>query len=261
MKSVKTILTAVLLVAAVSSAAAQDRHRTSYNPYNQAVYYRPLWPIDWRPAPECELYDEIASRKTRRYTLAVHPFHLVKEGMKIDFETELRKPGQWLQIGLTGYYAPGNEWNGSGDSYHRWGTLASGFEAFSQMAGGGISVSYKEMFSSRGFYFNTGLLYNYYDVESPVTRYVAVPQDGLVYYERKRGMEHTGFHQPALFFNVGKHMALNRNLFIDAFTGVGYMYSIYKGETTRFDEFLAFGYRGSYINLGLRLGVLWHGRK
>jgi hypothetical protein len=248
MKSIKYLLTAFLLTASTTLFAQKG-----YDPSH--------WRIDWQP-DRGELYDALVSGKIRRYTLAAHPYHLMKGGMKVDFEMELRDPGKWLQVGLMGYYVPENRWRDEpGELCHRWGNLASGYEEFTEMVGVGAGIAYKSMFSHRGFYFNTGLLYNYYNVKNPESRYVAIPQGGLTYYERTRVMGSTGYHQPTIFFNVGKHVALSRSLFIDAFTGIGYMYSIYNGGKTKYDEFVSFGYRGSYLNLGLRLGVLWHDRK
>ncbi len=247
MKRVKTILTALLLLTAVSSAAAQDRNHSPYDSPNRAVYYRPQWTIDWRPDPaEGELYRQVTSRLLRRYTLAVHPFHLIKSGLKFDFEKELREPGQWLQFSVMGYQSPGN--------YFFW-------DEDQRMWGAGAGIGIKSMLSPQGFYFNAALQYNYYNLESPVWRYIATPQDGLVYYERKSVMGHRHYHQPGFALNVGKHMALGQHAFIDLFAGVGYTASLYRGDDTRYDDYLNFGYRGAYFNLGLRVGVLWLDRK
>lgn len=248
MKRSRHILAATLLLAAAFPLSAQQERDPSY------------WRIDWRPGPESPLYDRIASRQLRRYTLAVHPYHLTKEGLKFDLEIELREPGQWLQLSAMGYLALENKVDEWGERHHRWGTLASGFEEFDAMWGAGIGIGYKAMLAHRGLYFNAALLYNHYSVDHDAVRYFAVPQDGLTFYERRQVTANTRFHQPALTLSLGKHMALGRHAFLDLFMGWGYMHSLYSGPAAYTDPY-AFGYRGSYFNAGLRLGALWHGHR
>lgn len=264
-KSIPYILTAVLLLAAASTTHAQEKNRAyRYGPAsaNQAVYYQPYWTVDWLPDPGTELHDNIASRQIRRYTVAVHPFYGLKDGLKLDFEMELARPGTWLQFGLMGYHAGegGNRgwvrWESTGSRYHGRENLASGYDTFIRMSGAGGSIAYKSMISHGGFYVSAGLLYNYYSVDHDAIRYLPFEQDGLPFYERTPTEANIRFHQPALTVNVGKHFAFGRNVFLDTFVGVGYMHSFYKGPKAYTDR-AAFGYRGSYLNGGVRLGVLW----
>lgn len=244
-KTIKQITPALLFLAASSLLHAQEQ---PVSKVNQPVYYRPTNPMDWKPE----------SKTANRYSLSVHPFHLMNSGLKLDFETEFT-PEKWLQVGAMGYYRPRfndheSEWR------EGWESLNSNYEPFSKLSGAGLSLSYKSMFDSRGWYFNTGVLYNYYDVDYEELRYVPVQQDGLTFYERRFLMVTTKFHQPAVFFNAGKHMAITRHLFADVFIGLGYMHSFYSGGPTPFDEYVAFGYRGVYFNGGFRIGILWNGK-
>ena len=250
MKTIKYLLTAALLWTAASALTAQERRNEySYDTTSRAVvYYRPMWPIDWRPDPESELYNDISSRRMRRYTLAVHPYHLAKDGLKLDFEMELREPGKWFQLSAMGYYGE--------DKYS-----FAGYEEFNRLRGAGIGIGYKAMLTHRGIYLNAALQYNLYEVTDAEVQYVAVPIDGLTYYERTAIMKERSYHQPSLVLNIGKHMAIGRHAFVDMFVGAGYMHSFYSGRHTLFDGFMDFGYRGAYINGGIRLGVLWHNRK
>ncbi len=247
MKTIKTFLTILLGITASTSLWAQKEYDPSY------------WRVDWRPDRGTR-YEQITARQLRRYSLAIHPAHLMKEGLKLDFEMELPEPGRWLQASLMGYSASKNGTDQWGNDYPNWGNLASGFEEFAGMWGVGAGIGYKTMFSHRGFYFNAALLYNYYSVDHDATYYLPTIRQDLTYYERKHVVENSRFHQPALSLNVGKHIAFSRNLFMDVFIGTGCMHSIYNGPQV-YTDYAAFGYRGAYFNMGLRFGVLWSDRK
>ena len=245
MKRIAYLLTALIVLTAPALRAQ----------VNQPVYHTKTQftaqtgiPIDWRPE----------TRTGNRYTIAIHPYHLLKSGLKIDFEMELNDSYEWLQIGVMGYYTEHFSEESHYYSSEGWGNLASAYEPFHKLNGAGLSLAWKKMLAHRGVYVNAGLLYNYYHVQHEETRYLPFTEDGLTFYERKPVMARTNFHQPAAFANVGKHMAVTRNVFVDMFIGMGYMYSFYNGGPTRYNDYVAFGYRGLYFNGGFRIGVLWN---
>lgn len=196
--------------------------------------------IDWVPEES----------QGQRYTVSVQPLYLLKHGLKFDFEKELRKEKKWLQIGVMGYYTPHKDGN-------ERETLASSYDGYNKMIGGGLSVAYKTMLGRRGFHYNFGLLYNFYNVDYEKTGYLRFVENGLTFYEYGAYGVNKKFHQPAAFINIGKHMALSRHVFVDMFMGLGFMYSFQSGERV-YKDYCGFGYRGFYFNGGVRLGVMWN---
>jgi hypothetical protein len=260
MKTIKVMMAAVLMMMVGSPLCAQRQQDASHN-YNQAMYYRQARQIDWLPDAESNLHCDISAGQIRRYSLAVHPFYGLKDGLKLDFEMELPRPGKWLQFGVMGYYAPKMKNDEKEGWYYDRANLASGYEYFDGMAGGGFSIAYKAMLSHSGFYYSAGLSYNYYSVDYRGIRYRQFQEDGLSFYERVNTSENTRFHQPALTVNAGKHIALSKTFFMDLFIGAGYMHSLYSGpEAFTNPNPTSFGYRGAYFNGGLRLGIFWRDR-
>lgn len=248
------IITAAMLILGIAQAAAQQSY---------SYYVERRIPINWRPE----------TKDVQRYTVAVHPFHLVNNGLKFDFEYELRVPGEWLQVSLIGYAAPTrtNYYN------YRYGDNArytpnSGYDDYRHMWGVGTSALYKKMWHQRGWYFSTGLVLEFYRVGRSEYGYVPYKEDGLTFYDRDRYTDIRSFFKTTAQFNLGKHFSLSRRCFLDAFIGVSYSYSFYDNrphpynESHKVDYYYDYYYnyngmngfarRGFNVNCGLRFGVL-----
>lgn len=254
-RTLLTISASVLLALAATGASAQQ----SYSYYVQRTI-----PINWRPD----------TKEVQRYTVAVHPFHLVNNGLKFDFEYELRTPGEWLQVGLLAYLAPERniyyyeDWWGYGGHNPR-STFNSGFDNYNRMWGIGASAMFKKMWHSRGWYFSTGIVLEYYRVGNMEEGYFPYTEDGLTFYKTGSRLISKSFVKPTAQFNLGKHCALSRRCYLDMFIGISASYSIYNSEYApayydsdygnyyyEYQSMNGFARRGFNFNCGLRFGVL-----
>ncbi|MDL2230590.1 hypothetical protein LJB87_02215 [Alistipes sp. OttesenSCG-928-L06] len=241
----KYILSTLLVLAAAAPVCAQ----------NEVTYYKRPGGIDWRP--DLTYAGVTPQALPQRYAVFVNLTQLIKRGLKIELEKEFGKPGNWLQLGLEGYYAPRYE---SGDNWRSGWVSPFTDDEFQRLRGYGASLAYKRVFSRNGAYFNTGLLYNYYSVDHEKMLYVPFQESGLTMYERKNAMVNNRFYQPAAFFNLGMQMNFGSHVVLDSYIGLGYMHSFYSGSINYFKGYTDFGYRGVYFSCGLRLGYLWGGK-
>lgn len=218
------------------------------------IYYAPgaqrTYLINWQERTESQ----------HRYTIALRPIYLSQNGLKLDFEYELNTPGEWLQFELIGHYAPEyKEYdNGYYDRYYTgWSQeFLSGGSTYHSLLGVGGGIAYKSFFSRDGWYYSAGLTFNYFDVEYFGAVYTKKVEDGLNFYVREEKITSTKFYKPEVNFNVGKHFALGRSLFLDAYIGLGYAYSFYDSDNKFSDYSYAFGGRGLLFNAGFRIGWL-----
>ncbi len=252
-------------------AQAQEYGRVRYyNNYNRRHNDKTpaQKPINWLPEEETP----------RHFTIAVRPIQLISYGLKVDFEFEFLT-GKWLQFSLAGYYAPQYDHSMVSGDYHfsaqsgGWKSPMSDGEYFEKLGGGGLAVAYKSMFSNSGWYWSAEMHFYYYDVSHWLNYYYGYDYDMRSYVAKKYGKTvRMQFYKPGININIGKHFALGRNLFLDAYIGLGYdftsggreipelagtKYYVYLFERGMF----AFGYRALYINSGLRLGWVWPNRK
>ncbi|MBP9959965.1 MAG: hypothetical protein KBE93_05570, partial [Tidjanibacter sp.] len=209
--------------------------------------------IDWMPVEQ----------DGRRYTVDLRPFHLINSGLKADFEFELRQPGQWLQFELIGrykgWYDPMPE-----ETHYGWESIEAAKNRFQRMEGGGFGVAFKTFFRPNGWYFSAGVVFNYYGVWYDGYTYVSFEEEGSSYLKREAGVIRADYYKPGFNFNIGKHFALTRNLFFDAYVGVGYAYSFYDSRHRfAFDGTnpFTFAYRGLLVSGGFRIGWLWGGSR
>jgi hypothetical protein len=231
-------------------------------PYS--YYVRRTIPINWRP-------DSVG---VQRYTVAVNPLMLFNNGLKADFEYELKTPGEWLQAGLVGYVAPARtrryDYSFYGDDNNRW-TPNSSDDSFRNMWGVGVSGLFKKMLHRRGWYFSTGLMLEFYRVGRLKYGYIPFEEDGLQFFAGGNYIDTRSYFKTTAQFNLGKHCALSRRCFIDMFLGISYSYSFYNDTPHSysweshenysyyycdFSDMNGFARRGLNFNGGLRFGVL-----
>jgi hypothetical protein len=209
----------------------------------------------------------------QRYTISVSPFRLISNGLKFDFEYELPKPGHWLGTSLTVYAASPRKYRydtWSGDGNDRW-SLNSGWDDYHRMWGLGTSAMFKNTFSSRGWYFSTGITLDFFRVGVLEDRYTPYVEDGLTFYEYGRALETKTYIKPTARVNFGKHMAISRRCYFDVYAGIGFTYALYANDGRhmdnyggsyyrhsyrRFSDLGGFAYRGFIPTGGFRFGVL-----
>jgi hypothetical protein len=260
-KTIFLTFTAALIAIAVLPASAQIERNVPGNPYRYTYPNGNTIQINWKPE---------SAKSVQRYTVAVNPTVLANNGLKFDFEMELPRPGNWLQIGVAGYYSPPRNTPRHDNYYDFWWRYyedpydsylpASSWDSFRKMSGGGVSILYKRMLHRRGWYLSTGLAFNYFHVEYTDWGYVPFKEDGLTFYRRGEYPVTQSFFKPTAEFNVGKHFAISHRCFIDLYAGMRLSYSLYKRRSDdyqKFDTMYGFAYRGIDIfHGGVRFGVL-----
>jgi hypothetical protein len=266
---------AAALVTLTFSAGAQQRGRVYYgedsptrydrqrNTNNSRVYYD-----GYRNVLQMRINWLFPEEETpRRYTIAVRPFQLVNDGLKVDFELELNTVGQWLQFSLAGYYKPQfDPYKYSDDDgfyYDRrktgWTNWLSDNDEFQKFGGVGIGVAFKSMISNNGWYWNAGINFTFYNVSYKAYGTYEFYEDGMQFWHNELRTVKTQYYKPGFNVNIGKHFALSRNLFLDAYAGLGYERT-YKGGvlTDSFgDSMFSFNHDGVYFSGGFRIGWMW----
>ncbi len=255
MKKYMLYILAAVLTMITFNANAQPRGRVYYDGYG----YREDRLIDWLPTEETP----------RRYSITVRPFQLINDGLKLDFEMELNTPGQWLQFSLAGYYLPQfdpSKHNDGGIIYsidNGWENFLSDHNDFQKMGGAGLGVTYKSIFTNSGWYWSAGAHFTYFNVSHKVYGYYSLTEDGMEFHEYRNKTVKSRFYKPGFNINLGKHFALSRNIFFDAYIGLGYERTFYGGaKTDRFQETMfSFDHTGPYISGGFRIGWMWPCKK
>lgn len=252
----KQIRSTVIMLVLLTSATGMQAQEANYN----RVHYLKKPPkINWMsPSQEGQ----------HRYTIALHPFYLANYGLKVDFEMELKQPGQWLQFEAIGRYTgwhsndykPGERQDLCTNG---WDTIESGGKSFARMNGGGVGVAFKSMFQPNGWYFSIGVSFNFYNVFYSDYGYIPYQEDGLTFFKYDIGNQNVKFYKPGFDFNIGKQVAITKHLFLDGFLGIGYDYSFYdaNGENSYNSGIFSYGYRGITLSGGFRIGWLWEAKR
>ncbi|MDR2882856.1 MAG: hypothetical protein LBU98_03670 [Alistipes sp.] len=251
----RTLLSSALIaIALAAGSTAETSAQESYSYTVTRTQTRTLR-IDWRPEQKTH----------QRYTVAVNPPRLLSSGLRFDFEREMPRPGHWIGTSLSVYFAPALGGSNSGLYNDRWSLLSS-FDSYHRMWGVGTSATYKYIFSRRGWYFATGLMFDFFRVGVATDAFVPYREDGMTYYEYGRALETESYFKPTARFVMGKHMAVSRRCFFDLYGGMGLSYSIYRDGDRHygygydydphFDDMGGFAYRGLTLVGGFRFGVL-----
>jgi hypothetical protein len=274
MKRTIFLALAATVVATLATTGTQAQQRETYSYTVQRTYTKTRL-MNWRPE----------QNDYRRYTVGVSPLRLMGNGMKFDFEWELPKAGHWLGTSFVAYLAPPRpyhwtSWVGGNDymeNNRSW--FLSGFDGYNRMWGLGTSLMYKNVFSRRGWYFQTGMVFDFWRVGVTVDSYVPYTDDGLTFYEQGRALEYKSYFKPDVRFNFGKHIALSERCFFDLYAGLGLSYSLYADDDRHsasysdyyysdygsglyhnhlqlFTDIGGFAYRGLHFTGGFRFGML-----
>lgn len=257
----KTRITLIALAAMLVASAPESRAQTRATQTYYSFSWDRVLPINWKPE----------YKERQQYTIAVDFLHFFNSGLKVDFQYQLPNPSEWLQIGLMGYLAPERRHSGSRDygnysSYWYdetpgWKTFNSSFDFYKSMWGLGVSTLFKKMVSMRGWYFSTGLMFQYYNVSRNEYGLFSYREDGLTFYREGVKRVRYNFYKPSVQFNFGKHFNLSRRMYFDLFVGLAYSHAFTDFNPGDSDYYtyrtiFGFGYRGISPNLGFKLGVL-----
>ncbi len=262
----RVILSALVAVAIAAGSTVESSAQERYT-YTVTHTHTRSVPINWQPEQKTH----------QRYTISVSPLRLASNGLKFDFEWELPESGHWLGTSLTTYFGPAR-----GGAYSEWyndrESFISSFDRYHRMWGLGTSAIYKHIFSRRGWYFATGLTFDFFRVGVANDDYVPYTEDGMTFYDYGRTIDTKSYFKPTARIVIGKHMAISERCYFDLYAGVGLSYSFYSNddrhiypagygsgfydsyhyERPLFDDIGGFAYRGLIPVGGFRFGVfLW----
>jgi len=188
-----------------------------------------------------------------KYTIAVQPFHLMNGTLKLDFETQLKSPKNWLQLSISGSYLPKK------DIYraeYSWSNFNSDFNDFTGLNGFGVGAAYKSIIYSTWLYYSVGASYSHYRVRYAGYGYFPYIEDGLTYYEYYPAQQKQIFNKLSSSVCLGMQSHFSNTLFFDVYIGIGYAHSMYDENKRSFEEGMyGFGRRGTFLAGGLRIGV------
>ncbi len=258
-KTICIAAAAVLLSVSATIVSAQERYTYSY------MRTRTLL-INWQPEEKTH----------QRYTVSVSPLRLASHGLKFDFEMELPKPGHWFGTSLVAYLAPPRNlrygyWDREGNNRS---SFNSGFDDYHRMWGIGSSVMYKNTFSRRGWYFSTGIVFEFYRVGVTTGAFIPYEENRLTFYDYGSALVTKSYFKPTAQINIGKHFAISERCYFDLYAGLGISYALYKRDDRhmagydyrygpsyhhyyrRFTDIDGFAYRGLTPVAGFRFGVL-----
>ncbi|MDR2118565.1 MAG: hypothetical protein LBP25_03410 [Tannerellaceae bacterium] len=189
------------------------------------------------------------SPATFKNTLAIQPLYWLNNGIRIDYERQLKNPSHWLQISGIGYYLM--------DSENFW-TLWN-YDDLNDAWGAGMEVNYKYFPFGRIWYLSAGLSAAHFSVQYSTEHftYISYEQEGLTYYEpRWENVEESQqFERFGTNLCVGIQTRPSRRFLLDFYTGAGRVFSLYDEDKRYPDKYLnSLSYRGITLTMGVRIG-------
>ncbi|MDR2388358.1 MAG: hypothetical protein LBD89_01040 [Tannerellaceae bacterium] len=188
--------------------------------------------------------------KSYKNTLAFQPLYWVNNGLRIDYERQLKTPAQWLQLSAIGYYVEGNDtfwtlWDTTRDIHNAWGA--------------GMEANYKYFPFGRIFYVSGGVSAARFVVKYDriIPGYTSYEEEGLRYWEPlwESVDESQRFTRFGTNFYAGVQNRASHHFLIDVYAGFGRLYSLYDKEKYYPDNDLnTLSYRGVSLTLGFRIG-------
>lgn len=182
-----------------------------------------------------------------KYVLSTKPLLLFDGEYKLSLEKALNNPQHWLGAGISFFYLP--------DKADKvWETRNTiDFDDLESLKGFGLDASYKYYFFRNIMYVGSDINYSHYRTKYSGFYTHRFEEDGLVFYEQKRGKIKEDLDKLAVnaYFGVGTPIA--RKFFVDTYIGIGYSKNLNKNPM--YDSIFGFGYTGFYPVLGARIGM------
>jgi hypothetical protein len=191
-------------------------------------------------------------RTPYKHAFSIQPLYIYINGLRLDYEQQLKNPKHWLQVSATGYF--GNE------DFAFLELLMLDLQSnIERVRGGGLELTYKYFPFTRFFYTAASLSYAHFNVGRKYTNYVLDPyeENGLTYYEPRWSseLEKSFFNKVETNLYIGIQNSLYKKFLIDTYVGIGYKHSFY--DSNKFvpnDSFTSLGYTGLTLAMGVRLG-------
>ncbi len=181
--------------------------------------------------------------------IGVVPQYSIMNGMRVDIDLKLPKPGQWLIIGPQFYINTGNSnlWN------------------YEELNGFGIDLNHRIFMKPgplpKGAYLAYGPVFQYFSVkDNGLTSYV-FEEFGTEYVGLRDDLIHTRIYKFGGNLMLGYQALISEVFYIDTYIGTGIRFSYdnrIKGLHGYYnDGWLDLGYSGTLIVGGIRFGVVF----
>ena len=200
--------------------------------------------------PDAQAQEADATQESFKNTLAVQPLYWLNNGLRIDYERQLKTPYHWLQVSAIGYYVEDENafwtlWNNSPDINSAWGA--------------GLEVNYKYFPYGKIFYVSGGLSAAHFSVQYDKINYIysSYTGEGLTYYEPdwETVEESSSFGRLGMNFYAGVQNRHSRHFLIDGYAGFGRVHTFYDKDKYYPDSYLnSLSYRGLTLTIGFRIG-------
>lgn len=177
-----------------------------------------------------------------RSIISLVPQSLFSNGIRIDFDRRINET-LWLQLGPQLYLR-------DLESNNENGTIENENE-FNSLYGGGLVLNLRKytapLSRMSGVYLGYGLSYNYF--------YLSYDEKRFTNYDER----YTAINKFGADLTIGLYTFIKELLYLDFYAGLGFRYSIYESDAVSIRHYNSdmydYGYRGVYMNLGLRIGL------
>lgn len=185
--------------------------------------------------------------------ITIVPQHILNNSIRIEWDKKLDNSNNWLII------APELiiKYDGAAEMLSH--------TDYNSVLGGGLNILMRNYIftdiSGKGIYYSYGAGYKHYNIETEDYLWGKSSTNNLNYYTRKKEIYDLSIHSFSIQCTAGYQMSLFDNLIGDAYIGAGMKFPIHKrpeGSFIKFnDSFNDYGYMGTYLVLGIRIGVGW----
>ncbi len=187
--------------------------------------------------------------------LTFTPHHLIYNCLKLNVEKEL-KNNDWLDIPIEMYY--GRRMSNSENV-----TTRSNY--YDNLYGLGIGANYKHFFpfyNMKNLYFSVGGMYHFFFLNYKSSIWQIEIVNGTQQYHLNEVDVYEQINRFNANINVGIETEMYEKIYFDMFFGLGQRYSLpfynFEISENKFDQTMwAYGYSGTVIFIGMRIGLLY----
>ncbi len=181
------------------------------------------------------------------------PQHLFKNGIRVEWDKKLGRPGVWINYAPTIYYR-GQRGNRLFGNYDVYSTAGAGMDVMLRWYPQGIGPK-------GGFYLSGGGGFRFLVQEFRGYRWTTSVRNGLTWYEYDESSWNRETQNYVLKGTLGYLLIINRHLAADFFIGIGLQAETQKLPSGTIYEISeepdVFGGTGLITLLGFRLGIGW----
>jgi hypothetical protein len=183
-----------------------------------------------------------------RFGLGFVPQYTISGGLRYDIDISLSKTSnQWLIVSPQVYWVTGYRYD----------------HDFDKLAGTGIDVKHKiylkpNSMKPKGYYVQYGIMFQYFSITDTREYGAYYIEDGVEYYGVFEGQINTKLYKFGGNFDMGYQWLVGDKIYFDIYAGAGIRISHNNRndgfDTWYNDHWYDYGYSGTLIDIGFRLG-------